>query len=174
MFDEMTYSPEATTFKVFAPDSATCFVVVDGDSVKMELQPTVEDDQFTEGRVYKAVVKGDLKGKTYAFSVNGNTSPGVFAKAVTINGQQGVVVDLRDTDPEGWADDRGPRPERYADWVVYEMHHRDFSIARSDAQHPGRAVGHCAFEGFGRHCRAYPAFIRLRLGGRDKTRCAAV
>ncbi len=139
-FDEMTYTSAETVFKVFAPDNAQCFVVVDGDSVKMDILPTIEDGQLTEGRVYKAVVKGDLKGKAYEFSVNGVASPGVFAKAVTVNGQKGIVVDLRDTDPEGWASDRGPRPERYADWVVYEMHHRDFSIARSDAAHPGKFI----------------------------------
>ena len=137
-FDEMTYSPTETVFKVFAPDNAQCLVVVDGDSIKMEHKPTVDDTLMTEGCIYKAVVQGDLKGKTYEFVVNGVASPGVFAKAVTVNGQKGVVVDLRDTDPEGWANDRGPHPERYADWCVYELHHRDFSIARSDAQHPGK------------------------------------
>ena len=137
-FDEMVYSPKETVFKVFAPENANCFVVVDGDSVKMEVRPTADDMLTTEGCVYQATVPGDLKGKTYEFVVNGNASPGVFAKAVTVNGQKGVVVDLRDTDPEGWADDSSPRPERYADWVVYEMHHRDFSIARSDARYPGK------------------------------------
>ena len=137
-FDEMTYSPTETVFKVFAPDNAKCLVVVDGDSIKMECAPTAGDTLMTEGCIYKAIVQGDLKGKAYEFVVNGVSSPGVFAKAVTVNGQKGVVVDMRDTDPEGWADDRGPRPERYADWCVYELHHRDFSIARSDAQYPGK------------------------------------
>ena len=138
VFDEMTYSPTETVFKVFAPDNAKCYVVIDGDSVNMECKPTVDDTLMTEGRIYKAVVSGDLKGKAYEFVVNGVASPGVFAKAVTINGQKGVVVDLRDSDPEGWADDRGPHPEAYADWVVYEMHHRDFSINRPDAEHKGK------------------------------------
>ena len=137
-FDEMSYTPTETVFKVFAPEKAKCFVVIDSDSIKMECTPTADDTLMTEGCIYKAVVQGDMKGKSYEFSVNGVKSPGVFAKAVTVNGQKGVVVDMRDTDPEGWANDRGPRPERYADWCVYEMHHRDFSIARSDAQHPGK------------------------------------
>ncbi len=137
-FDEMSYTPTETVFKVFAPENAKCFVVIDSDSIQMECTPTADDTLMTEGSIYKAVVQGDMKGKSYEFSVNGVKSPGVFAKAVTVNGQKGVVVDMRDTDPEGWANDRGPRPERYADWCVYEMHHRDFSIARSDAQHPGK------------------------------------
>ena len=137
-FDEMSYTPTETVFKVFAPENAKCFVVIDSDSIQMECTPTADDTLMTEGCIYKAVVQGDMKGKSYEFSVNGVKSPGVFAKTVTVNGQKGVVVDMRDTDPEGWANDRGPRPERYADWCVYEMHHRDFSIARSDAQHPGK------------------------------------
>ena len=137
-FDEMSYTPTETVFKVFAPENAKWFVVIDSDSIQMECTPTADDTLMTEGCIYKAVVQGDMKGKSYEFSVNGVKSPGVFAKAVTVNGQKGVVVDMRDTDPEGWANDRGPRPERYADWCVYEMHHRDFSIARSDAQHPGK------------------------------------
>jgi pullulanase len=138
MFDEMSYSPTETVFKVFAPEDARCYVVIDGDSVKMEYAPTVDDSLMAEGHVFKAVVRGDQKGKAYEFVVNGVASPGVFAKAVTINGQKGVVVDLRDSDPEGWFDDHGPHPKDYADWVIYEMHHRDFSIGRPDAVHKGK------------------------------------
>ncbi|MBQ8464063.1 MAG: type I pullulanase [Prevotella sp.] len=140
VFDEVTYSPQETVFKVFAPESpystsdrsGVC-VVVDGDSIPMVWKPTVDDTRC----IYKAVVKGDLKGKTYEFVVNGQASPGVFAKAVTINGQKGVVVDMRDTDPDGWDQDR-PVRRPYQDIVVYEMHHRDFSVGRADAQHPGK------------------------------------
>ena len=153
-FDEMTYSPEETVFKVFAPEHAQCYVVVGSDSVKMEETGLTPDPGLTpapsptgegnngegelEGSVYQAVVKGDLKGKEYELVVNGVASPGVFAKAVTVNGQKGVVVDLRDSDPEGWADDHGMHPKNYAGWVVYEMHHRDFSINRPDAEHKGK------------------------------------
>ena len=80
LFDEMSYSPTETVFKVFAPEDARCYVVVDGDSMKMEYAPTVDDTLMTEGRIYKAVVNGDLKGKTYEFVVNGAASPGVLPK----------------------------------------------------------------------------------------------
>ena len=132
-FDEVTYLPTETVFKLFAPSNARCIVVVDGDSVVM----TPTDIPVDGGTVWDARVKGDLKGKTYEFVVDGQASPGVFAKAVTVNGQQGVVVDLRDTDPEGWASDSLPR-RKFSDWVVYEMHHRDFSVARPGAQYPGK------------------------------------
>ncbi len=127
-FDEVTYSPQETVFKLFAPADANCLVVVGNDSIGMTLQAD---------SIWTATLKGDLKGKTYQFVVNGQASPGVFAKAVTVNGEKGVILDMRDTDPKGWADDRHVlRP--FQDYIVYEMHHRDFSVARPEAKHPGK------------------------------------
>ncbi len=127
-FDEMVYSPDETVFKLFAPADAECFVVTDNDSIRMTL---------AADSIWTATLKGDHKGKTYQFSVNGQRSPGVFAKAVTVNGEKGVIIDMKDTDPKGWADDKHVlRPHQ--DNVIYEMHHRDFSIARPDAKHPGK------------------------------------
>ena len=127
-FDEVTYSPQETVFKLFAPADAKCMVVVDNDSIGMTLR---------EDSIWTAKLSGDQKGKTYQFVVNGQASPGVFAKAVTVNGEKGVILDMRDTNPKGWADDQHVlRP--FQDYVVYEMHHRDFSIARPEAKHPGK------------------------------------
>ena len=127
-FDEMTYSPSETVFKLFAPADAQCLVVVGDDTLQMK---QMADTLWT------ATAQGDQKGKTYQFVVNGQASPGVFAKAVSVNGEKGVVVDMRDTNPEGWESDQ---PVRHLpqDIVVYEMHHRDFSINQPLAQHPGK------------------------------------
>lgn len=128
-FNEVEYTPEATTFQLFAPKDATCMMVVGRDSIPMTLY---------EG-IWKVCMKGDLKGKTYQFVVNGQASPGVFAKAVTVNGGKGVVIDLQDTNPDGWQYDQHVlRP--FQDNIIYEMHHRDFSIARPDAKHPGKFI----------------------------------
>ena len=127
-FDEMTYTPEQTTFKLFAPADAKCGVVVGDETFDMQRR----------GDIWVAEVKGDLKGRFYEFVVNGKTSPGVFAKAVGVNGKKACVLDLRDTDPEGWESDHRLPTQSYADIIVYEMHHRDFSIARKDARYPGK------------------------------------
>ena len=127
-FDEMTYSPKETVFRLFAPADADCFVLLDQDSLRMQLGAD---------SIWTATAKGDQKGKTYQFVVNGQASPGVFAKAVSVNGEKGVVIDLRDTDPEGWTSDQ-PVRRQPQDIMVYEMHHRDFSVARPDAKHPGK------------------------------------
>ena len=128
-FDEMTYTPEATTFRLFAPNDAKCYVKVGNKKVKMTR---------TADNLWTAKVKGDLKGKPYVFNTGHGDTPGVFAKAVGVNGQQGYVIDLRTTDPEGWESDHRLPTQSYADIIVYEMHHRDFSIARKDARYPGK------------------------------------
>jgi pullulanase len=64
--------------------------------------------------------------------------PGVFAKAVGVNGKRGAIIDLKATNPDCWCCDQRPVTKSPADLVIYEMHHRDFSIARSDAQYPGK------------------------------------
>ena len=128
-FNEMTYTPEETVFRLFAPADATCSVRLGTDSLPMTLGAD---------SIWTVTASGDHKGETYEFVVNGQASPGVFAKAVTVNGQKGVVVDMKDSDPEGWESDSRPAVASPADLVVYEMHHRDFSIARPDASYPGK------------------------------------
>jgi len=137
-FDEVTYTPQATTFKLFAPSEARRVqlrLYKDGDSQKamktVKLQKTGQD-------LWTATVKGDLKDRFYTFDMGRGECPGVFAKAVGVNGRKGCILDLKDTDPEGWAEDRRPVTKSPADLVIYEMHHRDFSIARKDAAHPGK------------------------------------
>ncbi len=128
-FDEMTYSPEQTTFKLFAPNNAKCYVKVGKKKVKMTKMGDC---------LWTATVKGDQKGQPYVFNAGHGDTPGVFAKAVGTNGREGYVLDLRDTDPKGWEKDKRPVCLSPADLIVYEMHHRDFSIARKSAKYPGK------------------------------------
>jgi len=60
------------------------------------------------------------------------------AKAVGVNGKRGAIIDMSKTNPEHWCCDKGPVTKSPADLVIYEMHHRDFSIARKDAKYPGK------------------------------------
>ena len=86
-----------------------------------------------DGR-WQACLPLDVKGLFYTFcaKVSGvwrEPSPGLFAIAVGVNGKRGAVVDLRDTNPEGWEEDQRPPFVHPADAVIYEMHHRDFSVS---------------------------------------------
>ena len=128
-FDEMSYSPEQTVFKLFAPNNAKCTVKVGKKKVKM----TKAGDCL-----WTATVKGDLKGQPYVFNTGHGDTPGVFAKAVGTNGKEAYILDLAITNPVGWESDQRPVVKSPVDLIVYEMHHRDFSIARPDAKYPGK------------------------------------
>ena len=136
-FDEMTYSPEKTTFKLFAP--------ADAKSVKVRIYQNGQGGkalktikmQYADG-LWTATVKGDLLGRFYTFDMGRGECPGVFAKAVGVNGKRAAIIAMAQTDPEGWENDQRPICKSPADLVVYELHHRDFSIAREDAQYKGK------------------------------------
>ena len=139
LFDEVNYAPTATTFKLFAPRQAKKVVVrIYQNGMGSKALKTVRMTPAETGDLWTATVKGDLMGKFYTFDMGKGECPGVFAKAVGVNGQRGAIVNLKDTDPTGWAEDRRPVVKSPADLTIYEMHHRDFSIARQDAKYPGK------------------------------------
>ena len=134
VFREMSYSPKQTVFYLNSPKRPTLSLWSDGDGG----QPLRTVKMRADGKNrWKATVKGDLKGQFYSFNIGRGDTPGVFAKAVGVNGQRGAIIDLCQTDPEGWADDHRLTTHSPADLVIYEMHHRDFSIS-SHADHPGK------------------------------------
>ncbi len=137
-FQEVNYSPEKTQFALFAPNDAKRVTLriyeegLGGKAVKTVKMKRTADEQWT------TTVRGDLMGKFYTFDAGLGECPGVFAKAVGVNGKRGAIISLPATDPEGWSSDTRPVTKSPADLVIYEMHHRDFSIARSDARYRGK------------------------------------
>lgn len=139
----LTYTPKASTIKLWAPSA---------DSVRLNIydqgadSPAIESVQMERGAkgTWKATLKGDRKGQFYTFNVftEGRMlaeTPGVWNKAVGVNGQRAAIIDLADTDPEGWENDQRKEVENYTDIVIYEMHHRDFSISEnSGITHKGK------------------------------------
>ena len=86
-----------------------------------------------ERGTWRVSVPEKLYGKFYTFAVTVDgkrlaETPGVWAKATGTNGIRAAIIDLDSTDPEGWSNDRGPKLANITDAVIYEMHHRDFSI----------------------------------------------
>ena len=136
-FDEMTYSSEKTTFKLFAPaDAKSVKVRIYKEGLGGKALKTIKM-QYVDG-LWTATVKGDLLGRFYTFDMGHGECPGVFAKAVGVNGKRAAIIAMTQTNPEEWENDQRPICKSPADLVVYEMHHRDFSIAREDAQYKGK------------------------------------
>lgn len=140
---EMEYAPDGTRFSLWAPTADEVRLMLYNEGEGGHAYRTVAMEAGEEG-VWHTTVSEDLLGKFYTFNVKiddrwlGDT-PGIFAKAVGVNGQRAAVIDLRTTDPEGWADDRRPPLRSAADVVIYEMHHRDFSVSpASGIEHKGK------------------------------------
>ena len=130
-FEECVYKGNKTEFSVWAPVAQAAQLKLYRTSSDQEAFKTVDMELGKDG-LWQAVVREDLKGSFYTFQVQHNgqwlqETAGISAKAVGVNGWRGAVVDWDETDPEGWADDVKP-VVKSSDIIVYEMHHRDFSI----------------------------------------------
>lgn len=129
---EMEYSPIETKFTLWAPTAEEVRVLLYDSGNEGSAYQTLSLEMEEDG-IWNTSIKEDLKGKFYTFNVKVNgkwlgDTPGIMAKAVGVNGKRAAVIDLRSTDPEGWANDVRPLLKDYADIIVYEMHHRDFSL----------------------------------------------
>lgn len=129
---EMEYSPIETKFTLWAPTAEEVRVLLYDSGNEGSAYQTLSLEMGEDG-IWNTSIKEDLKGKFYTFNVKVNgkwlgDTPGIMAKAVGVNGKRAAVIDLRSTDPEGRANDVRPLLKDYADIIVYEMHHRDFSL----------------------------------------------
>ena len=136
-FSEVMYSPEKTVFSLFAPaDAKAVKLRLYKDGVGGKVLKTYK--MQCHNGLWTVEVKGDLLGRFYTFDMGRGECPGVFAKAVGVNGQRGAIVKMDDTNPEHWCCDQRPVVKSPADLVIYEMLHRDFSVARQDAMYKGK------------------------------------
>lgn len=131
MFREVEYTPERTVFTLNAP-SESPLVQVHIYATPQSTLPEINVRMHTAGiDRWSVIVEGNLLGKYYTFDTGHGETPGVFACAVAANGKRGAIIDLSTTNPEGWDSDQRPHVTSPSDLVIYELHHRDFSIHSS-------------------------------------------
>jgi pullulanase len=91
-----------------------------------------------------AELAGDQDGLVYTYKVDvdGDVNEVIdpYARAATINGKRGVVVDLDSTDPKNWKSEKPKFSGSPTDAVIYELHVRDLSMD-SSAPFPKAARG---------------------------------
>ena len=123
------WSPAATLFALWAPTAQ-------GVQLSLYRSGTAGDawrtlDLAPAGRgVWQCRVPGDLDGCYYDFAVTDREgvcrrTADPWARACGRDGGRSMVVDLRRTDPAGWAADRAP--DRPPEDIIYETHVKDFS-----------------------------------------------
>lgn len=130
-----TYTPSQTTFKLWAPTAS---------AVKVNLYATGSDNEegakalgsydmtYTDTiGLWSTSIAQDLKNVYYTYSVTVGTKTNevvdIYAKAVGVNGNRGMVVDLDSTDPEGWSSDTHVLTQSQSDASIWEIHVKDFS-----------------------------------------------
>ena len=135
-FNEMEYGKTQTVFHLNASSTPKLRLYKSGQGgkpVKTIKMRAIGNDRW------EATVKGDLSGMFYTFDIGKGECPGTFAKAVGVNGNRAAILNMADTNPEGWADDRRPALASPADQIIYELHMRDFSISpTSGMKHQGK------------------------------------
>lgn len=134
-----TYSKDATVFKVWSPKASSVKVNIyehgsdeEGDAGSLESKALTLDKKTG---VWSCKMSGDLKGKYYTYTIkHGDTSKetyDIYAKACGVNGNRSMIVDLSETDPEGWENDKHILVENQTDATVWEVSVADFSSSES-------------------------------------------
>ncbi|MFU1798709.1 type I pullulanase [Paenibacillus azoreducens] len=137
------YTPEATTFRLWAPTASEAKVLLYPDWMSTFAEEM--EMKRDQGGTWTFHLEGDNKGIGYTYKVKvgeqWNEAVDPYAKAVGVNGDRGAIVDLAETNPDYWTDDK-PSLESPVDAVIYELHLRDLSIhPSSGVSHPGKFIG---------------------------------
>ncbi len=141
----LTYTPQQSVFKIWAPSAqqVRLFLYRDSSDRSGKTYPMIKE----KNGVWVLIIKGDKKNSHYAFQVmidnvwlNKVTDP--YAKAVTVNGMHGMIIDFKKTNPAGWINDKSPLFKNKTDAIIYELHIRDASIAaNSGITNKGKFLG---------------------------------
>jgi pullulanase len=141
----LTYSKTQSTFRIWAPTAKKAELLL--HSKDPLVHPTVILMNKSYDGTWTITLKGDFKGHRYAFNavIDGRLpayGPDPYVKAVSVNGLEGVVIDLKETDPPDWEKDKSPLFKNKTDAIIYELHVRDASIsANSGIKNKGKFLG---------------------------------
>lgn len=142
----LTYGEKKSTFKLWSPSAEAVQLHFYKESLGGQPIATKKMRHGKNG-VWQLTIKENLKGQYYTFQakIDGkwlSEVPDPYAKAVGTNGKRAMVVDLKTTNPEGWASDRRPPLKNFNDIILYELHVRDLSThENSGIQHKGKFLG---------------------------------
>ena len=132
---------DKTVFKVWAPTASavTLNLFESGDGAGA--YETLPMERADKGVWQAEAACGHGTYYTYSVTTAYGTQEAVdpYARAVGVNGDRGMVIDLRTTDPVGFRDEKfDPGIASYEDAVIWEVHVRDFSNRLEGSQYPGK------------------------------------
>lgn len=142
----LTYAPDKSIFKLWSPAAQAAKVYIYESALGG--RPVLSKD-MTKGNqgVWEAVFEENIKARYYTFQIQHKgkwleEAVDPYAKAVGVNGKRAMIIELRETDPEGWENDRKPSLAGFNDIIIYELHVRDLSIhPESGIKNKGKYLG---------------------------------
>jgi pullulanase len=145
----LTYTPSSSVFRIWSPPASAMELKLYETGTGGVAKQTIQMQKNVSG-TWVAIVNRDLKGMFYTVraNINGRWSNEVtdpYARATGINGQRAQVLDLKETNPVGWEQDKSPNFSEKnlpTDAIIYELHIRDATIdEESGAKHKGKFLG---------------------------------
>jgi pullulanase len=124
------WSKDKTAFRLWAPTASEVVLNLYSAGVGTNLIEGIAMTKDKKGTWFTEKL-GDLNGTYYTYTVTVDDSAkeavDPYAKAVGVNGDRGMVIDLSTTNPAGFATEAKPAFVNPTDAVIYELHIRDFS-----------------------------------------------
>lgn len=146
------YNKNKTCFRIWAPLADSVKVIFygkDGYDYNSS-QKEIVNMEYKEKGLWEVEISGDLDGEFYNYIIKRdnniiNEVVDPYAKAVGVNGNRGMVINLERTKPKGWDNHSIPNLNKPIDSIIYETHIRDFTID-SSSRVPDNIKG--KFKGF--------------------------
>ncbi|MEG7843416.1 type I pullulanase [Bacillus mobilis] len=138
------YTPQFTKFRVWAPTASEAKLVT-YEKWNDKIGTEINMKQAEKG-TWKAELKGNQKGLYYTYKVKigdkWTEAVDPYARAASVNGDKGAVVDLEETNPKKWKANKKPKFKNPEDAIIYELHVRDLSIQpESGIKQKGKYLG---------------------------------
>jgi len=142
----LDYSKNESVFRLWSPTAAAVQVLLyakgdGGEPLEIHALNGIGDGSW------ERQLRGDLHGTYYTFRVNidgewQEETPGIYAKAVGVNGKRAMVLDFETTNPPDWERDKGPSIKYTNEAIIYELHIRDMTIhPQSGSSAAGKYLG---------------------------------
>ena len=134
-----TYTPQKTSFKVYAPEHEELFLNLYHDRTG-ESYDRIPMHRDEDGFWY-AECEGDLEGVYYTYATKDFETTDPYSVLTSMNGTRSAVVNLEKTDPRGFRTHRRPG-DLTKNPIIMELHIKDYTYhPTSGVQYRGKYLG---------------------------------
>ncbi len=129
----INYNSKYTSFKVWSPVARKIKIRIYENDTTTDY--TLFDMQVVDKGVWKCDIEGDLKNKFFLYEVDIfgeiSTCIDIKCRGASTNGRKGLIININETNPEGFKEHIFVRNFNISDAIICETHIRDFSMHKS-------------------------------------------